>query len=606
MDYENKESYGYISGIYGSLIEVKGLAQKVRLFDLIKIEKRNILSEVIQIHKDYVIAQCFESTFNLKLNEKVISLHEPLSMELAPGLLSHIFDGIQRPLEKVYEKINKGAKFQALSRKKKWHFIPLKSLNEKVKQGDIIGFVQETPIIENKILIPNNIYGKITYIAKEGDYTIIDEIYRIKLQEDEKSFCMLQKSPITRKRPFKKKIDPKEPLLTGIRAIDLLFPVAKGGTIAIPGGFGTGKTVIQECIAKYCNADVVIFIGCGEPGNEIASILKQFTETIDPKTERPLLDRIILIVNTSNMPASAREASLFSGVTIAEYYRDMGYDVAVIADSTSRWAESLREISSLLEEMPAEEGYPAYLPSKLSRFYERAGLFKILGQDSSSNDKFGSLTIISSISPPGGDFNEPVTAASKRVVRGIWVLDSRLAYLKHYPAIDWLNSYSIYPEYVASWWKEKNNKWEEFNFDWLGCREQVNEILSKENEFKLALQLTGEIDLLDSQKFDILMAKLIRNSFLIQDAYDKIDSFTDFNKLLSLIKLILLFYEEGKVLLRKGFQLREESFNDIIKIIKNVNLTIPNENFRQVEKIKNSILQESLNKIFLRPKSKIL
>ncbi|MFX1494096.1 MAG: V-type ATP synthase subunit A, partial [Promethearchaeota archaeon] len=381
---------------------------------------------------------------------------------------------------------------------------------------------------------------------------------------------------------------------------------AKGGTIAIPGGFGTGKTVIQECIAKYCNADVVIFIGCGEPGNEIASILKQFAETIDPKTERPLLDRIILIVNTSNMPASAREASLFSGVTIAEYYRDMGYDVAVIADSTSRWAESLREISSLLEEMPAEEGYPAYLPSKLSRFYERAGLFKILGQDSSSNDKFGSLTIISSISPPGGDFNEPVTAASKRVVRGIWVLDSRLAYLKHYPAIDWLNSYSIYPEYVASWWKEKNNKWEEFNFDWLGCREQVNEILSKENEFKLALQLTGEIDLLDSQKFDILMAKLIRNSFLIQDAYDKIDSFTDFNKLLSLIKLILLFYEEGKVLLRKGFQLREESFNDIIKIIKNVNLTIPNENFRQVEKIKNSILQESLNKIFLRPKSKML
>ncbi len=610
MDYENKESYGYISGIYGSLIEVKGVAQKVRLFDLIKIEKRNILSEVIQIHKDYVIAQCFESTFNLKLNEKVISLHEPLSMELAPGLLSHIFDGIQRPLEKVYEKfdkgeLKKGVKYQALSRKKKWHFIPLISLDDKVKQGDIIGFVQETPIIEHKILIPDNLYGRITYIAKEGDYTIVDDIYRIKLKDGEKSFCMLQKSPITKKRPFKKKIDPKEPLLTGIRTIDLLFPIAKGGTIAIPGGFGTGKTVIQECIAKYCNADVVVFIGCGEPGNEIASILKQFAETIDPKTERPLLDRIILIVNTSNMPASAREASLFSGVTIAEYYRDMGYDVAVIADSTSRWAESLREISSLLEEMPAEEGYPAYLPSKLSSFYERAGLFKILGQDPSSNDNFGSLTIISSISPPGGDFNEPVTAASKRVVRGIWALDSKLAYLKHYPAIDWLNSYSIYPEYIATWWREKNNKWKEIDLDWLGCREQVNEILSKENEFKLALQLTGEIDIVDSQKFDILMAKLIRNSFLIQDAYDKIDNFTDFNKLLSFIKLILLIYEEGKNMLRKGFLLRDESFSDVIKIIKNANLTIPNENFRQFEKIKNSILQESLNKIFLSPKRKI-
>ncbi|MFX1557865.1 MAG: V-type ATP synthase subunit A [Promethearchaeota archaeon] len=605
----NKYSVGHISAIFGSLIEVKGLGNQSRLFDLIKIPKYNILSEIIQIHKDYVVAQCFESTFNLKLNEEVINLHEPLSMELAPGLLSHIFDGIQRPLEETYykfqeEELKRGIEFQPLSRKKLWHFKPVRSINSQIEEGDIIGIVQETPEIEHRILVPHNYSGKLTHIAEEGDYTIIDEIYRLKRNDEEKSFCMLQKAPITQSRAFRKKLDPFEPLFTGIRTIDLLFPVAKGGTIAIPGGFGTGKTVIQESIAKYCNADIVVFIGCGEPGNEIANVLKQFSETINPENNLPILDHVIMIVNTSNMPVSAREASLFSGVTIAEYYRDMGYDVAVIADSTSRWAESLREISSLLEEMPAEEGYPAYLPSKLSSFYERAGVIKPLGKNIESGSKTGSLTIISSISPPGGDFNEPVTAASKRLVQGIWALDPRLAYLKHYPAIDWLNSYSNYSESVLRWWKEKDSEFDLIDISWYGSREKVNKILSKENELKLTAQLTGELDLIDVQKFDLLFAKLIRNCFLIQNSYDERDQFTDYKKLLFLINLILTIYEEGTILLRKNYFFTEENFDTVIKIIQEINFSISNIKFKKIGEMKNEVVQNCLNLLFKAPRLK--
>jgi len=377
-----KSKFGYISAINSSLIEIKGFESQIRLHDLIKVSEQNILGEVIQIYSNHVVAQCFESTTNLKLQEEVIDLHEPLSMELAPGLLGNIFDGIQRPLKQAFNTfkdggLQRGLTFPSLSRIKKWHFVPLKNVNVDVYNGDIIGTVQETHLIEHKILIPPNASGKLIFIANEGDYTITDEIYKLKKDSEEKSFNMLQKWPITKSRPYKKRINPYEPLITGMRVVDLLFPVAKGGSVAIPGGFGTGKTVIQQSLAKWCNADVIIFVGCGERGNEIADVLKQFTELLDPKSGRSLLERITLFANTSNMPVSAREASIFSGVTIAEYYRDMGYDVAVLADSTSRWAESLREISGLLEEMPAEEGYPAYLPSKLSSFYERAGVVKL-------------------------------------------------------------------------------------------------------------------------------------------------------------------------------------------------------------------------------------
>jgi V/A-type H+-transporting ATPase subunit A len=592
-----ENSKGYVSSINGSLITVKGLENDIHLFDLINIPKYNILGEVIQIYSDHIIAQCFENTINIQLNEEVISLEEPLSMELAPGLLSNVYDGIQRPLARVFEDfisggLERGIKYPSLSRSKKWHFMPVKKTNDKVQEGDVIGTVYETTFLDHKIMVPLSFSGKITFIAPEGDYTIIDEIFRLENENIEHSFQMLQKWPITKRRPYKRKEDPSEPLITGIRVIDLLFPMAKGGTTAIPGGFGTGKTVIQQLLAKWCNADIIVFIGCGEPGNEIANILKQFSENIDPQSGKPLLERVIVIANTSNMPVSAREASLFSGVTIAEYYRDMGYDVAVLADSTSRWAESLREISGLLEEMPAEEGYPAYLPSKLSSFYERAGVVRTLGSDGVGNERYGSISIIGTISPPAGDFSEPVTATTKRLVQVFWALDPKLAYLKHYPAINWLNSYSNYSQFISNWWFERDIDWADIDIDWSECRKQVNEILSLEQEFKHILHLVGEKNLAESQQLVLFIARLIRDGFLIQNAFDDVDNFTNTKKLLGIIKIILLIYNEGLSLIEKGILIEEFLEQDIINSILRISQTIPNNAFHQIEKIKDRILKK--------------
>ena len=441
-------------------------------------------------------------------------------------------------------------------------------------------------------MVPPNSTGIISFMTNEGDYTITEEIYKIKNHNHEISFTMLQKWPITKNRPYTKKENPNEPLITGIRVIDLLFPIVKGGTTAIPGGFGTGKTVIQQSLAKWCNADVIIFIACGEPGNEVANVLKQFSEIKDPIRGTSLLDHIILIANTSNMPVSAREASLFSGVTIAEYYRDMGYDVVVLADSISRWAESLREISGLLEEMPAEEGYPAYLPSKLSSFYERAGLVKTLGVDHLGAEKEGSLTIIGTVSPPAGDFSEPVTSTTKRLVQVFWALDPKLAYLKHFPAIDWLNSYSNYPENIADWWYERDIDWSEINIDWAKCRKQVNDILSKEQDLKYIIQLIGEKNLPEDQQLVLFITKLIKNGFLIQSAFDEIDSFTDVEKLLSLIKLILLIYNYGKDLVDQGLLLEDLLDSELIDKILRISQTVPNNNFKQIDRIKNELIKK--------------
>ncbi|TFF97686.1 MAG: V-type ATP synthase subunit A, partial [Promethearchaeota archaeon] len=547
---------------------------------------------------DYIIAQCFENTNNLKLREKVESLFEPLSMELAPGLLSNIFDGIQRPLKDAFEDIEsegfleRGLTLTSLSQTNKWHLVPKRNLNEKVSGGDIIGTVQETPLIQHRIMVPLGITGELTYIAEEGEYTIQDEIYRVKQDNIEKSFNMIQRWPITKNRPYIKRMIPKEPLITGIRVIDLLFPVAKGGTVAVPGGFGSGKTVTQQSLAKWSNADVIVYIGCGERGNEIADVLKQFSEIIDPKSGRPLLERIVLIANTSNMPVSARGASIFSGVTIAEYYRDMGYDVAVLADSTSRYAESLREISGLLEEMPAEEGYPAYLPSRLSNFYERAGIVKTFGNDTSSNVKIGSLTIIGSVSPPSGDFSEPVTSTTRRFVQAFWALDANLAYSKHYPAINWLDSYSNYPEYISDWWFEQDINWPEINIDWKECREQINEILSKENDLKNVVQLIGEENLPEDQQLILFIARLIREGFLIQNAFDNIDNFTDVKKLLGQVKIILLLYKLGKDLLKNGFIVEDIKDLEVVNNILRISQSIENNEFYKIEKIKDNVLSE--------------
>jgi len=599
MEESNKEGFntGYVSAIIGSLIKIKGLENHVRLHDLVKISNYQILGEVIQIYSDHIIAQCFENTIRVKLNEEVINLNEPLSMELAPGLISNVFDGIQRPLEEVFKNfasggLERGIKFPPLSRTKKWHFIPLRKIKDKINSGDIIGTVQETQNFEHKIMVPPYHSGTLSFISDEGDYTIIDEIYKLKINSQEKSFSMMQKWPITVNRPYTMKENPNEPLITGMRVIDLLFPIAKGGTTAIPGGFGTGKTVIQQSLAKWSNADVVVFIGCGEPGNEIANILKQFSEIINPQTGRPLLERIVLIANTSNMPVSAREASLFSGVTIAEYFRDMGYDVAVLADSTSRWAESLREISGLLEEMPAEEGYPAYLPSKLSNFYERAGVVKTLGTDHQGIGRKGSLTIIGTISPPAADFSEPVTATTKRLVQSFWALDPKLAYLKHYPAINWMKSYSNYAPLIAEWWYERDIDWPEIDIDWIECRKQVNEILSEEQELTYIIQLIGEKNLPDDQQLVLFLARLIKNGFLIQSAFDDIDNYTKIKKLLGLIKIILLIYNEGKLLIEQGILIENFLDPEIITEILRIRHSVKNDDFHQIEELKNKLLEK--------------
>ena len=595
--YKDNQSRGYISTIVGSLIKIKGLERHIRLHDLIKVTKYNILGEVIQIYSDHIVAQCFESTVNLRINDEVISLNEPLSMELAPGLLGNVFDGIQRPLKKAFNSfkeggLQRGLEINPISRKKKWYFAPQRKLKETVSSGDIIGTVQETALIEHKIMVPPNISGELSFLVEEGDYTIIDEIYRLKINNKEKSFSMLQKWPVTKSRPFKRRNMPQEPLITGIRVIDLLCPITKGGTIGVPGGFGTGKTVIQHSLAKWCDADVVLYVGCGERGNEIADVLNQFSELIDPQTGRPLLERIILIANTSNMPVSAREASIFSGVTIAEYFRDMGYDVAVLADSTSRWAESLREISGLLEEMPAEEGYPAYLSSRLSSFYERAGIVELLGTDLDGKERIVSLTIIGSVSPPAGDFREPVTATTKNFVQGIWALDAGLAYSKHYPAINWLDSYSNYPEYISEWWYERDFDWVEIDIDWFDCRRQVNEILSKDNELKYITQLIGVENLPEDQQLTIFIAKLIKDGFLIQNAFDDIDSYTSITKLLGMIKIILLIYKESKELLKQGFYIDDIKELTVINTVLRINRSIRNEDFHKLESLKNKLLSE--------------
>lgn len=589
---------GIISAINGTLIEVKGLENSVKLHELVKISRYNILGEVIQIFSNHIVAQCYENTNNLHLNEKVVGLQEALSMELAPGLLSNIFDGIQRPLKEIYEGIaqsgflKRGTQVPSLSRTKKWHFKPQKKVGDKVSPGDVIGAVQETPLISHKIMVPHQISGEIVSIVKEGEYTIIEEIYVLKTGEKDESMKMLQKWPVTESRPFRARMKPQRPLMTGLRVIDLLFPIAKGGTVAVPGGFGTGKTVIQQSIAKWCNADIIIFIGCGERGNEIADVLKEFVTLIDPKSGRPLLERIVLIANTSNMPVSAREASIFSGVTIAEYYRDQGYDVAVLADSTSRWAESLREISGLLEEMPAEEGYPAYLPSKLSKFYERAGCVKTIGLSVKGEEKIGTISIIGSVSPPSGDFSEPVTSTTKRFVQAFWALDANLAYSKHYPAINWFNSYSNYPESLTDWWNERDIDWPEINYNWYQCRREVNEILSKENELINIIQLVGEENLPELEKLDIFIGKIIRESFLIQNAFDPIDAYTAVEKLLSQIKLILLLYAESKELLQDGFVIEDIKSLSVIDDIMKINISIPNKEFKKILGIKNQLIRE--------------
>ena len=506
-----------------------------KMYDVVRVGEENLIGEIIRLNADNAIIQVYEDTNGLKPGEKVISTGEPLSVELGPGLLTNIYDGIQRPLPDIMKKtgnfIARGVEAPAIDRKKKWHFKPTAKPGDIVQSCDVIGEVQETSIITHRIIIPPNLKGKILKIEKEGDYTVEEDIYIVSTDKGDVKLQMMQKWPVRTPRPVAKKYEPDIPLITGQRVIDTFFPVAKGGTAAIPGGFGTGKTVMLHQLAKWSDAQVVVYVGCGERGNEMTDVLREFPELEDPKTGEPLMNRTVLIANTSNMPVAARDASVYTGITLAEYYRDMGYDVALMADSTSRLAEAMREISGRLEEMPGEEGYPAYLASRLAEFYERAGRVKLL----CSKDKEGSISVMGAVSPPGGDFSEPVAQNTLRIVRVFWALDADLADRRHFPSINWLKSYSLYLDEIKTWWNK------EVGEDWLKLRTKAMVLLQKESELQEIVKLVGPDALPPRERATLESTRMIREDFLQQSAFHETDTFCPGKKQYEMLRLMLKF-----------------------------------------------------------------
>ncbi|MEM2315948.1 MAG: V-type ATP synthase subunit A, partial [Candidatus Nezhaarchaeales archaeon] len=500
-------STGRIVRIAGPVVVAKGMKGS-QMFELVNVGELNLIGEIIRLQEDLATIQVYEETSGLRPGEKVVGTGQLLSVELGPGILSQIYDGIQRPLEIIKENtgdfIARGVSAPALPRDKKWSFTPKLKAGSKVTGGDILGVVPETPLVVHKVMVPPDVQGVLEEIAPEGDYTVEDVIAKVRAPNGAlHELAMMQRWPVRKPRPYKTKLDPIQPLLTGQRIIDSLFPIAKGGTAAIPGGFGTGKTVTQHQLAQWADAKVIVYIGCGERGNEMTEMLERFPELRDPRTGRPLMERTVMIANTSNMPVAAREASIYTGVTIAEYFRDMGYDVALMADSTSRWAEALREISGRLEEMPGEEGYPPYLGARLAEFYERAGRVVTLG----SEDRVGSVSIIGAVSPPGGDFSEPVVQATLRIVKVFWALDTALAYRRHFPAINWLTSYSLYLETLEEWFRNNVAP------DWPELRKEVMAILQKEAELLEIVRLVGPDALPEADRATLEVARMIREDF---------------------------------------------------------------------------------------------
>ena len=538
---------GKIVKISGPLIEATGMAS-CKMFEVVHIGDKNLVGEIIELRGDKASIQVYEETSGLMVGEKVVGTGEMLSIELAPGLIEGIFDGIGRPLDKIAEKygdyISRGVKVDTLSRDRIWHFYPVAKVGDTVSSGDILGYVDETVSVRHTIFVPYGIKGEITEL-KEGDYTIVDTVAVIKNGAKSQKVCMLQKWPVRRPRPYKNKILPTEPLITGQRVIDTLFPLALGGVCAVPGPFGSGKTVVQHQLAKWSNADIIVYVGCGERGNEMTDVLNEFPTLIDPKTKQPLMKRTVLIANTSDMPVSAREASIYTGITIAEYFRDMGYNVAILADSTSRWAEALREMSGRLEEMPGEEGYPAYLSSRLAEFYERAGLVTSLC------GKKGSITAIGAVSPAGGDLSEPVSQATLRIVKVFWGLSSSLAYKRHFPAIDWLTSYSLYTDRLEEWYKD--NVDDNFNT----YRLFVSTILQEENKLDEIVRLVGADALSYEDRLTLETAKMIREDFLHQNAFNDLDTYTSIAKQDKMLKSIYFYYNSCKNALSAGVNIKE-------------------------------------------------
>ena len=538
-------SIGKIKKVAGPLVIAEGM-RDANMFDVVRVSEQRLIGEIIEIHGDQASVQVYEETSGLGPGEPVESTGVPMSVELGPGLISNIYDGIQRPLEEIRAKIGnslaRGVEVPSLDRDKKWTFAPTAKVGDEVSAGDVLGTVQETQVVLHKIMVPNGIIGTVKSISA-GDFTVTDTVAVIETANGaEQKISLMQRWPVRVGRPYQRKLSPDMPLVTGQRVVDTLFPIAKGGVAAVPGPFGSGKTVIQHQLAKWAEADIVVYIGCGERGNEMTDVLNEFPELKDPKTGRSLMERTVLIANTSDMPVAAREASIYTGITIAEYFRDMGYSVALMADSTSRWAEALREISGRLEEMPGEEGYPAYLGSRLAQFYERAGRVITLGKEG----REGSLSAIGAVSPPGGDISEPVSQATLRIVKVFWSLDSQLAYQRHFPAINWLTSYSLYIDTTSKWFNTNVNE------DWSSMRQRLMLLLQEEAELDEIVKLVGMDALSAPDRLKLEAARSIREDFLHQNSFHDVDTYTPLEKQFLMMKLVLSFYDASVEALNKG------------------------------------------------------
>lgn len=582
-------SKGVILKVAGPLVIAEGM-RDANLFDVVRVSKHKLIGEIIEMHGDAASIQVYEETSGLAPGEPVVSTGSPLSVELGPGLISNIYDGIQRPLEDIMKacgtNLQRGVEVSSLNREKKWKFTPTVSAGDRVEAGDIIGTVEETPVVLHKIMVPPNVKGEVKTIDS-GEFTVDETVCVLKLDNgEEKNLSLMQKWPVRVGRPYKKKLPPETPLVTGQRVIDTLFPIAKGGIAAVPGPFGSGKTVVQHQLAKWAEADIVVYIGCGERGNEMTDVLNEFPELIDPKTGKSLMERTVLIANTSDMPVAAREASIYTGITIAEYFRDMGYSVALMADSTSRWAEALREMSGRLEEMPGEEGYPAYLGSRLAQFYERAGKVEVLG----SKDTIGSLSVIGAVSPPGGDISEPVSQATLRIVKVFWGLDSSLAYKRHFPALNWLTSYSLYTDVLSRWFDTNVSE------DWMSMRTRLMQLLQDESELEEIVKLVGMDALSPSDRLKLEAARSIREDYLHQNAFHDVDTYTPLEKQLLMMKLILTYYDKANDALNKGADIEQVVSMPIRESIGRFKY-VPNDNIHSTFDEINNTLEKDINDI---------
>ncbi len=541
-------SVGTIKKVAGPLVIASGM-RDANMSDVVRVSDQRLIGEIIEMHGDEASIQVYEETSGLGPGEPVESTGVPMSVELGPGLITSIYDGIQRPLDDIMKisgnNLKRGVEVASLKRDKKWEFVPVAKVGDEVGAGDILGTVQETPIVQQKIMVPYGIQGKVKEI-RSGEFTVEETVAVIETSEGDRELTMMQRWPVRRGRPYVKKLPPEMPLVTGQRVIDMFFPIAKGGVAAVPGPFGSGKTVIQHQLAKWAEADIIVYIGCGERGNEMTDVLNEFPELKDPKTGRTLMERTVLIANTSDMPVAAREASIYTGITIAEYFRDMGFSVALMADSTSRWAEALREMSGRLEEMPGEEGYPAYLGSRLAQFYERAGHVISLGKDA----REGALSVIGAVSPPGGDISEPVSQATLRIVKVYWGLDSALAYKRHFPAINWLTSYSLYVDNMADWFNK------EVAEDWMTGRQEMMSLLQDEAELDEIVKMVGMDALSPADRLKMEAARSIREDFLHQNSFHEIDTYTPLRKQYLMMKLVLAYYNEASEALKQGAPLQ--------------------------------------------------